>query len=74
MARHLTLAAYTPEALAQLTRDPQDHSAAVREAQEASGGKLLLTKGGPLQAVDKGLAPIVGSGSSLSCRTVHRLC
>ena len=42
MARYwLTLLAYTPEALARLTQDPQDRSAAVREMVEATGGKLV---------------------------------
>ena len=41
MARYwLTLFAYTPEALARLTKDPQDRGAAVRQMVEASGGKL----------------------------------
>lgn len=37
----LALVAYTPDALASLTRDPQDRSAAVRQMVEATGGKLV---------------------------------
>ena len=41
MQLYLTLVTYTPEALAQLTQNPQDRTAAVREAAEARGGKLV---------------------------------
>jgi uncharacterized protein with GYD domain len=41
MQLYLTLVTYTPEALAQLTKNPQDRTAAVREAVEARGGKLV---------------------------------
>ena len=41
MPRYLNLFAYTPEALASLTKDPQDRSAAAREFSEASWSKLL---------------------------------
>ncbi len=41
MTLYLTLVAYEPEALAQLTRNPEDRTAAVREAAEARGGKLV---------------------------------
>ena len=41
MARYLTLAAYTPEALATLVRNPQDRSAPVRQMMEGAGGRLL---------------------------------
>ena len=41
MALYLTLVAYEPEALAQLTETPEDRTAAVREAAEARGGKLV---------------------------------
>ena len=41
MALYLTLVAYEPEALAQLTENPQDRTAAVREAAEARGAKLV---------------------------------
>ena len=41
MARYwLTLLAFTPEALANLTKNPQDRAAATREMLEAAGGKL----------------------------------
>jgi uncharacterized protein with GYD domain len=41
MPRYLNLFSYTPEALASLTKNPQDRSVAVRESSEARGGKLL---------------------------------
>ncbi len=41
MPQTLALVAYTPEALARLTQDPQDRSDAVREMVEATGGKLV---------------------------------
>ena len=41
MPQTLALVAYTPEALAGLTQNPQDRSAAVREMVEATGGKLV---------------------------------
>ena len=41
MQLYLTLVTYTPEALAQLTKNPQDRTAAVRESVEARGGKLV---------------------------------
>ena len=41
MQLYLTLVTYTPEALAQLTRNPQDRTAAVRESVEARGGRLV---------------------------------
>ncbi len=41
MQLYLTLATYTPEALAQLTKNPQDRTAALRESVEARGGKLV---------------------------------
>jgi uncharacterized protein with GYD domain len=37
MPQTLALVAYTPEALARLTQDPQDRSDAVREMVEATG-------------------------------------
>ncbi len=41
MPQTLALVAFTPEALANLTRNPHDRSAAVRELMEATGGKLV---------------------------------
>ena len=41
MQLYLTLVTYTPEALAHLTKNPQDRTAAVRESVEARGGKLV---------------------------------
>ena len=41
MQLYLTLVTYTPEALTQLTKNPQDRTAAVRESVEARGGKLV---------------------------------
>ena len=41
MPLYLSLVAYTPEALARFTQNPQDRSAAVREWTEARGGKLV---------------------------------
>ena len=41
MALCLTPVAYEPEALAQLTRNPEDRTAAVREAAEARGARLV---------------------------------
>jgi uncharacterized protein with GYD domain len=37
----LTLFAYTPEALAELARNPEDRSMAVRELVEGMGGRLI---------------------------------
>ena len=44
MALYLTLVAYEPEALAQLTKNPQDRTAAVREAAEARGAAAVITE------------------------------
>jgi uncharacterized protein with GYD domain len=41
MPLYLTLVSYEPEALAELTQNPEDRSAAVREAAEARGAKLV---------------------------------
>src|SRR5215210_839825 len=37
----LTLFSYTPQALAELARNPEDRSAAVRELVEGMGGRLI---------------------------------
>jgi uncharacterized protein with GYD domain len=41
MPLYLTLVAYEPQALAQLTRNPENRTVAVRESAEARGGKLV---------------------------------
>ena len=41
MPQTLALVAFTPEDLANLTRNPHDRSAAVRELMEATGGRLV---------------------------------
>lgn len=45
MATYLIQVAYTPEAWANLVRNPQDRSAAVQPAAERLGGKLISAWG-----------------------------